>query len=509
MENLNDPAFLDTLTPKQREWVNQKIRYYHYLNHPIDWVNERSPFTPTNYQKNILQQAADTTNPINQLAIRACRGAGKTFITAMIIAWFIDVHETLATEWAVQTTAPSQRVLTNALWREINKSIQHLKTRTDPTITPLKLRLEGRHGVAVSQTVTPGSEVNLEGMHAPRMLVVLDEAKGVRDAVFHSLRGSFSEAGVGDNRATVIAISTPGPKHGTFYQIHANPEKHPDWKAIHVTQTQALQADRISQYAIDQAKQALGEKSARYQNDWLGEFATDETESWTPPNWLTQSRQRWNQLNTNHQLHDNGPMTVGLDPARHGQDKTVLTVYNPRQNAITQIIEEPYTENVMDLIPRALNLGNHIVLDADGLGSTLYDAFRKHLETIQTQNKTLLEFRGGTTTTWKDQLGNPAANTRSAAYTNLYQNLQTTNTQQLALPPSEQLDAELNAQRFITTSAAGKIRVDSKDNVKKRLGRSPDIADATMMSIWQPPLTGHQALPVISVQDILNSQQWQ
>lgn len=51
----------------------------------------------------------------------------------------------------------------------------------------------------------------------------------------------------------------------------------------------------------------------------------------------------------------------------------------------------------------------------------------------------------------------------------------------IELPPDELLTGDLCAPKYEDKGAKGIIVVESKDEVKKRLGRSPDSADAVVM----------------------------
>jgi len=57
-------------------------------------------------------------------------------------------------------------------------------------------------------------------------------------------------------------------------------------------------------------------------------------------------------------------------------------------------------------------------------------------------------------------------------------------TDQWDIPPDDTLTGELTAPKYRDVSN-GKIRVESKDDVKKRLGRSTNYADAALQCLWE------------------------
>jgi hypothetical protein len=58
--------------------------------------------------------------------------------------------------------------------------------------------------------------------------------------------------------------------------------------------------------------------------------------------------------------------------------------------------------------------------------------------------------------------------------------------QRNALPPDQELLADLTAPRWAMTMQG--IKVEPKEDIVKRLGRSPDCADAVALAILRPPV---------------------
>lgn len=64
------------LDDQQKALYLKWLRYQNYLTNPQAWIAEQSPFTPAPYQLEILEQAADWSQPVNRIAVRAPRGGG-------------------------------------------------------------------------------------------------------------------------------------------------------------------------------------------------------------------------------------------------------------------------------------------------------------------------------------------------------------------------------------------------------------------------------------------------
>jgi hypothetical protein len=73
-------------------------------------------------------------------------------------------------------------------------------------------------------------------------------------------------------------------------------------------------------------------------------------------------------------------------------------------------------------------------------------------------------------------------NVRAAAYWRLREALDPSSEEPIALPPSRELRAELCAARYSAEDRT--IKLEKKEQIKERLGRSPDLADAVVMAFW-------------------------
>jgi len=114
-------------------------------------------------------------------------------------------------------------------------------------------------------------------------------------------------------------------------------------------------------------------------------------------------------------------------------------------------------------------------VDEIGLGAGVVDRLRE-------QGKRVLPFNASAGTGHRDKSGELGfADTRSAAWWNLREMLET---EPLALPPDDRLIGDLTAPHWRVMSG-GRVKVESKDDIKKRLGRSTDDGDAVIQAFWR------------------------
>ena len=75
-------------------------------------------------------------------------------------------------------------------------------------------------------------------------------------------------------------------------------------------------------------------------------------------------------------------------------------------------------------------------------------------------------------------------NVRAAAYWKFREALDPENESTVCLPPDTELLHDLCAPTWSLDRGSGKIVIEDKPDIKKRIGRSPDCADAVVLAWW-------------------------
>ncbi len=314
----------------------------------------------------------------------------------------------------------------------------------------------------------------IEGAHADRLLYIFDESKAIPTATFNAAEGALSS---GDCYA--LAISTPGEPQGRFYEIHARKPGLDDWWTRHVSLKECLRAGRIGPEWAAQRKAQWGEHSAVYRNRVLGEFASSEEDGIIPLAWIEAANARWQALEESGEW---GAFTrAGVDVARSGSDATVIALRHG--DAITEL--RRYSgQDTMETTGQVASIlsahGGEAVVDVIGIGAGVVDRLKE-------QGARVTAFNAAEHSDARDGSGELGfANKRSAAWWHLRELLDPASGHQLALPPDDLLTGDVTAPRWRMTSS-GKIQVESKDEIRKRLGRSTDDGDAVVMAFWEKP----------------------
>lgn len=436
------------------------------------------------YQATILATVAER----KRLAVRSLHGVGKTTTAALLVLWFAVTRDAAGVDWKAVTTAGAWRQLERYLWPEIHLWARRLRwdrinrgpfsERTEL----LTLSLTLQHGSAFA--VASGDPALIEGAHAESLLYLFDESKAIAADVFDAAEGAFA----GPGEVLALASSTPGAPAGRFHQIHARAPGLEDWATRHVTLAEGIAAGRVSQAWADQRARQWGKNSALYMNRVLGEFASGDETGVIPLSWVEAANDRWREWTESGASA--GPAShVGVDVARSGADRTAIALRAGDIVTEVQTFAHGDTMATTGRVVRILesNPGAVAVVDVIGIGAGVVDRLRE-LKTGR-----VVAFNAATSTSRRDRSKEIGfANTRAAAWWNLREMLDPAYGAALALPPDDGLTGDLVAPRYSLTSA-GKILIESKDDMRKRIGRSTDRGDAVVQACWSVG-TGQGAL---------------
>jgi hypothetical protein len=136
-------------------------------------------------------------------AVKACHASGKTFTASEVALWWITRHP----DGIAITTAPTANQMEHVLWQEIRRASNGARIAyPKPTATSIYMS-PGRYALGVATN----EGVRFQGYHGT-VLVVLDEAPGIRPEIWEAIEGI--RAG-GDVR--VLALGNPTIASGPFY----------------------------------------------------------------------------------------------------------------------------------------------------------------------------------------------------------------------------------------------------------------------------------------------------
>lgn len=221
------------------------------------------------------------------------------------------------------------------------------------------------------------------------------------------------------------------------------------------------------------------ELRAAYRDGRFDLSLRDQAYQAIPTAWVKEAQERWRK-----QPPADIPMCcIGVDVAQGGTDSTVLAIrhggwYAPLKE--TPGVQTPDGQSVAGLVVQSRRDGATVTIDmGGGYGASA-------LEHLKNNGIQVYAYKGSEGTEKRDKshtLG--FSNTRSAAYWAFREALDPSNQggSEIALPPDSLLVSDLTCPTFRTSG--GKISIMTKEDVTKKLGRSPDRGDAVIMAWWK------------------------
>lgn len=197
-----------------------------------------------------------------------------------------------------------------------------------------------------------------------------------------------------------------------------------------------------------------------------------------PTEWVRAAQRRWEQRE-----RPQTPLTaVGIDPSRGGQDKTAIAKrYDNWFDVVSYpgvvakdgpIVAELTRQNIGEEKPVYINI------DVAGIGSSVFD----HVRPMYERDTAVVPFNGAEASEYRDKSGKlKMRNKRAEMYWRMRDALDPEHGDDIALPPDTELLADLCSAKYEVTSAG--VKIEDKEDIKERIGRSPDIGEAVMMAL--------------------------
>jgi len=413
----------------------------------------------TPQQKQICRSMRDN----RRTAAPSGHGIGKTFLAACIVLWFLFCFPGAK----ILTTAPTWFQVENLLWREVRhiltKSI--FATYCQASLTAIKLS-EAWFAIGLSTN----DPTRFQGIHAPYVLIVFDEATGVAADIWDAAEG----VAVGQNDR-FLAIGNPTDPTSEFKRvcdsplwnvIHLSAEDHPN-----VIEDRELVPGAVTRGWIEERLQEYGGKdTALYRARVLGRFPEQGEDMLISLADVERAQKRW--------IAPNGQRlkALGVDVARFGSDETVeIEIFDGGIVAEPRVIQG---QNLMETAGKIkASSAERKAVDDSGLGGGVTDRLIE-------QRVDVLPFIAGERAFESDRF----LNRRAEAWWLVREMLRN---DELSLPPDNKLAADLTNIKFKYTSK-GQIKLEAKEEVKKRLGRSPDRGDAlaiALAGLYRPTLS--------------------
>ena len=446
---------------------------------PALFAREALGVDPWSKQIEILRAVRD--HP--RVAVKSGHKVGKSTSAAILALWFASFHK----DARVILTSASARQIRSILWREIKRLVRNADSRCidlganvyESPDSGIQWK-DGREIVGFSTN----EPERMAGISGENVLFIPDEASGIPDEIFEAIEGNRAGG------ARLVMFSNPTRSVGEFYAAFHG--KREFYKTISVSSATTPNATGIGKLRpglagkewVAEKKREWGEGSLLYQVRVEGAFGSQSERAVIGLALLEQSLEAWKALQPDdHQFDADVPLDIGVDVARYGDDESVIAFKRGNVGYPARVYRNL---DGLELAAQALQVardhrGNaakvRIKIDSIGVGASPFDALKA------------------------DSDGNPRlsgltvypVNVGAGATVPGYMRLRDQVVYELkewlkdggALCEDPTLEAELVAYEY-SVDLGGKIKVTSKDDLKKTLGRSPDRADAFALAAYTP-----------------------
>lgn len=170
-----------------------------------------------------------------------------------------------------------------------------------------------------------------------------------------------------------------------------------------------------------------------------------------------------------------GAIVMGVDPARFGDDRTSISLRQGRECLWQKSYSKKDTMEVSGIVYQFMKEHNpdKVFIDVGGLGAGVYDRLREIAD-----KKKLVAVNFGERALEADKYYNKRAEIWGLLGDWLKNH-------PVKIPDDDQLQADLTQVKY-SYDSNGRLKLESKDDMKKRGFRSPDLGDSLAITFSQP-----------------------
>lgn len=418
------------------------------------------------------RQIVEAVRDHKRVAVASGHSIGKTHVLGQVlIPWFLFTHRPSR----VLSTSTTAFQVRDRLWAEVHRGYDNARVDLGPRPLLTSWQLApGWEAVGISTN----SPDNFQGGHEEHVLILFDEAQGIDRPIWLAAE-SMLTSDTTKILATGNPLYTTGDFHGCFHRhrarwhcVNLSCEEHPNVVAEDAGEEIPYPA-AVTRGWIEEMRDAYGEDSPIFVSRVLGQFPAEGENTLIP--------QRLLEMNAERRLQNHSDLHLGVDIARFGSDSNVAILLRGREVAeltswrgidtMATVGRIQYLIRKHDVDPR------NVHVDVIGVGAGVVDRLREldvHVDGVG--------FGDGPAGDWRRVCGPKAQfkNRRAELYWVLRQLLRQKG---LVIPRRFGALWEQLTQIRYFVDPRDRIAIEKKDDLKERLGRSPDEADALTLAL--------------------------
>ena len=420
-----------------------------------------------------------------RISVKSGHKCGKSTTAVVAALWFYCSFE----DARVIFTAPTGHQIRDVLWHELHRVVNKSLTKIPGDLKELPSSgfvAEDRRHI---KGLTARDAEAMAGISGKNVLFILDEASGIDDRIYEAIEGNRAAG------AYLLMISNPTRTQGEFYLSHT--KKKEFYKALtiscmdvpNVKEGREVIPGLVGREWLEEKRNECGEESAFFQVRALGNFPSGDSNTVVPMYVIEDGKNMWRKLRETDTIFKNdprykGPLEIGIDTARYGDDESVVCIIRGHDmlgmKALThsRASEKTCTDEIIGALFSLLNEHRGprdplpiVKIDGTGgYGGSVYDALRKRGREVRVieYNASQRAYDAKEYTCLRDELWFQAAQWLREGGTIL---------------SDDKLERDLTCPTY-SFDEKGRKKVESKKDMKKRLGRSPDRADAFCLAVY-------------------------
>ena len=433
-----------------------------YYRDPAFFVEEVLGVKPDPWQKDILDMLGGSgkyKKRVRKISCVSGHGVGKSCVAS----WCLLFHILFRFPQKSICTAPSHSQLHDALGAEVRSWVGKLPDFVQEQLEVLTEQIRFKAAPSESfisfRVSRPESSETIAGVHSDHCLIVADESSGIPDIIFEAGSSSMTS-----ESATTLLLGNPVRSSGFFYDTHHKLSK--DWETRVIS---SLDSKRVSKEFIEEISVRYGRQSNQFRVRCEGKFPLSDEDAIIPRHLVESAVGR-------DVEPVGGPVIMGVDVARFGSDSSAICLrqgnsilgdgVKTRKGLNTMQVVGWVRSEIEDLKKKKLEIES-VNIDVIALGAGVVDRLLE--EGIDCRGVNVSE---------APSIAGQHLNLRSELWERCREWFEGLD---VVIPNDGALIEELCGVRY-SFSSTGKQKVESKDEIRRRLGSSPDRADALMLT---------------------------
>lgn len=457
------------------------VKIAEWREHPALFVEEAFGVRLDKWQKETLEAFPHAP----RIAMKACKGPGKSAVLAWI-NWNFLLTRPHPKGLAVSVTGENLR---DGLWTELahwRKKCSLLEKMFDQTTKKVFCKEHPDTWYVSARTFPKTADPNqmahtLAGIHADYVMITVDESGDIPPAVLLTANAIFSGS---PKEAHLVQAGNPVSREGMLY--HAAYKETDRWYVVTIT-GDPEDKDRSPRIPLEEVKRAIeqyGRDDPYVKISYLGEFPDTALNTLLGDEEVEAAMNR--QISESEYMH--AQIRMGVDVARFGDDETAICIRHGLRCYPIVVRRSIRTQDLSSLVVHMKNenMVEEIFVDGTGgYGAGLVDSL---LQLGHPAHEVHFSSRPDQIRTY--------ANRRAEMYFRLANWVKRGG----VLPRDNDLRRQLASPTY-SYKGAGKFVLEPKDQIKKRLGFSPDRSDALALTFAIDEMPGSRERMIMTPQE--------